>query len=477
MSPPQRKTLARSVSFRDYLSIGLGSIIGVGWILVAGEWLTRGGPLGTSLAFLVGGLLFISVGKCYAELTPALPLAGGEVAFAYKTFGTRFAFLTGWMLAFGYVTLGPFETTSLGWLFEFLVPSLRSAPLYEVGGFGVGWSSILPGVVIGLFVMYINYRGVKNSATFQLISTVVLLSCALIFTVIAFSKGSVSNLRPLFSDASTWTGSLSGIIAVLAMVPWFLSGFDAIPQAAEESGTSVNPSALGWAVILSIVGGTLFYAIVTVAISTTMPWQQAAELEMPPVQVFTEAFGMNWVSTMVLCTGFLGLVTSFNGIFLASTRLLFACGRGGLLPAWFGVLDPKHKTPRNAILFSGAVALAGPFLGKAILIPIVDVGSFGFVISMALTCFAAIRLRKTAPELHRPYRVKHLYTLYLGLFVSVALILTMIIPGSPAELAWPSEHMILAGWMVLGFAGYLFRLRQADMTEEERAIQILGDYR
>ena len=477
MPPPQRKALARSVSFRDYLGIGLGSIIGVGWILVAGDWLTRGGPMGTILAFLLGGLLFIAVGKCYAELTPALPLAGGEVAFAYKAFGTGFAFLSGWMLAFGYVTLGPFETTSLGWLFEFMVPSLRSEPLYELGGFGVGWSSIIPGVVIGLIVMVVNYRGVKNSATFQLISTVVLLVCALIFTVVAFTKGSFSNLRPLFSGSGSILDNIGGIIAVMAVVPWFLAGFDAIPQAAEESGTSVNPKTLGWAVIVSIVGGAFFYALVIAAISMTMPWEQAVDFEMPPVEVFTAAFGLDWVSKMVLFTGFLGLVTSFNGIFLASSRVLFACGRGGLLPAWFGELDEKYKTPKNAILFSGLVALAGPFLGKSILIPIVNVGAFSFVITMALTCVAAIRLRKIAPDLHRPYRVKNEYTFYIGLFISTALFLAMIIPGSPAELVWPYEHLILLIWTIGGYAGYRFRLQRADMTEEDRALQILGDYR
>ena len=299
----------------------------------------RGGPMGTILAFLIGGLLFISVGKCYAELTPALPLAGGEIAFAYKAFGTGFSFLTGWMLAFGYVTLGPFETTSLGWLFEFIVPSMRSAPLYELGGFGVGWSSILPGLAIGLLVMYINYRGVKNSATFQLVSTVVLLACAVLFSVVAFTKGSFSNLQPLFAGSGSFLDNFGGFLAVLAVVPWFLAGFDAIPQAAEESGTSVDPKMLGRAVIVSIIGGAFFYALVITAISTVMPWQETVGFEMPPVEVFTAAFGMDWVSKMVLFTGFLGLITSFNGIFLAATRVLFAAGRGGLLPEWFGVVD------------------------------------------------------------------------------------------------------------------------------------------
>ncbi|MEN8164070.1 MAG: hypothetical protein ABFS37_08070, partial [Acidobacteriota bacterium] len=82
--PRRRQELAREVSFRHYVTLGLGSIIGVGWILVGGELLSDGGPFGTMIAFLLGGLLLVFIGQCYAELTPAIPVAGGEIAFTYK---------------------------------------------------------------------------------------------------------------------------------------------------------------------------------------------------------------------------------------------------------------------------------------------------------------------------------------------------------------------------------------------------------
>ena len=62
----QRKVLARAMSFKNYLGLGLGSIIGVGWVVVAGDWLVRGGPLGAILGFVLGGVLLTVIGLCYA---------------------------------------------------------------------------------------------------------------------------------------------------------------------------------------------------------------------------------------------------------------------------------------------------------------------------------------------------------------------------------------------------------------------------
>ena len=473
----ERKTLAKAVSFWGYVTIGLGSIIGVGWILVAGEWLNKGGPLGAILGFFLGGLLLTTVGKCYAELTPAIPVAGGEVAFSYKGFGPGIAFMTGWFLAFGYVFLGPFETTSLGWLFELLLPSLKTAPLYSIGGYDISFSSLIPGLAVGIFIIVLNYFGVKNSAKFQLITTGLLFACAIVFTTVAIFKGNLANLRPVFSAGETLKGGLWSTVAILGLVPFFMAGFDTIPQVSEESGEDVEPKKLGKAIIMSIIIGSLFYCVVILAVSSCMPWQESAKLEMPSAGVFQAAFGYVWVTKLVLITGFLGLVTSLNGIYIAATRVLFAAGRGGLMPRWLGEVSEKYKTPKNAIFFAGAIALIGPIIGKAVILPIVAASSLAYMCAWLLTCLATIKLRKTAPDMNRPYRVKNKLTMYAGVVISAALILLIVVPGSSAQLKWPLEYGILAGWMIFGYFGYRWRKSKDDLTKEERDYQILGDYR
>jgi amino acid transporter len=254
-----------------------------------------------------------------------------------------------------------------------------------------------------------------------------------------------------------------------------MAGFDAIPQAAEESGEDVDPRDLSKAIIFTIVGGAVFYAIALGAVCMCMPWREAIELDLPPAEVFEAAFGFTWVSKMVLFTGFLGLITSLNGIFIASTRVLFSCGRGGLLPSWFGETHPVYHTPKNAILFAGVFALAGSIIGKAVIVPIVNVASFVFVIAWMLTCLAAIRLRRTAPDLKRPYRIRFKATMYVGVAVSAILILLMVVPGSAAQLKWPLEYVIFTVWLVAGYGLYLWRRSRDDMSEEERTYQILNE--
>lgn len=474
---PERKVLARAMNFKNYLGLGVGTIIGVGWVVVAGDWLVRGGPLGAILGFIIGGLLICFIGLCYAELTPAIPVAGGEVAFSFKAFGVGPSFLTGWFLSLGYIILCPFEAVAIGWLVEYLLPSLKSEALYTIGGYPVSLPSIISGVVLSLFIIFMNYRGVKTSAKFQTISTSLIFICVAAFTIIALVKGSFSHMMPLFSGNGSSFAVIGAIIAVMGVVPFFYSGFDTIPQGAEESGIELDPKNLGKAIVISILIGAAFYGIVILALSLCMPWQETIKFEMPTATAFQTAFGYTWATKLVLFAAFLGLITSFNGFFIAASRIVFSIGRGGLLPKWLGDVDKKHQTPKNAILFVGLITLLGPFVGRSSLLPIVNVTSLAFISGWFITCLSSIRLRKTAPNINRPYRVNRKIYLYFGAIIAGMLIIFIVTPGSSAQLRWPLEYAIVAGWMLLGYLGYRVRRSRRDMSDEERAYQILGGFK
>jgi amino acid transporter len=474
---PGRQVLAKAMTFRNYLGLGIGAIIGVGWVVVAGDWLVRGGPLGAILGFVIGGLLLVFVGLCYAELTPAIPVAGGALAFSYKAFGPGPSFLTGWLLALAYVIMCPFESISMGWLIEFLLPGLKSKALYTIGGYPVSWLSIITGVGLSLIILYMNYRGGKTSARFQTLSTAMIFVCTAAFVLIALVRGSFGNLTPLFAGGGGFPAAFGSIIAVLGIVPWFYSGFDTISQGAEESGVNLEPKNMGKAVIISILVSAAFYGIVILALSLCMPWQESVKFEMPTATAFQAAFGYPWATKLVIFAAFFGLVTTLNAFFIGATRLLFALGRGGLAFAWLGDVDKKSRAPKNAILLVGVITVIGPFIGKSSILPIVNVGSLAFISGWFVTCLSAIRLRSTAPEMNRPYKVKHKMTLYFGALIAGILILLMIFPGSSAQLKWPVEYLIFAGWMILGYLAYRVRQAQKDMSNEERAFQILGEYR
>ncbi|MEQ8802321.1 MAG: amino acid permease, partial [Haliea sp.] len=160
---------------------------------------------------------------------------------------------------------------------------------------------------------------------------------------------------------------------------------------------------------------------------------------------------------------------------MAATRLLFAQGRGGLLPHWFAAVHPVHHTPMNAILFVGSIAIIGPFIGKTGLSVIVSSGATVFTMALVITVAAALRLRRTCPEMKRPYRIG-LPTMWLALLVGVFLVLLMVVPGSPGQLG-PTEFAVIVIWASTGVLFNYLRRRHRDLSIREQNYLILGAYK
>jgi len=95
--------LKRTLGPWQYFSFSFGTVVGVGWIVLLGDWLQRGGPAGAIIGFAVGGLLMALIGLCYAEASGMFPVSGGEMAFALEGFGKRAGFGTGWALVLVFI--------------------------------------------------------------------------------------------------------------------------------------------------------------------------------------------------------------------------------------------------------------------------------------------------------------------------------------------------------------------------------------
>ena len=476
----ERPKLDRVISFKDYIAIGFGVMIGVGWVVYAGQWLQSGGVLGAVLAFVIGGFCLIPIGKCYAELTAALPVTGGEVAFTYKAFGPLVSFLTAWALSLSYISVTPFETIAMGAMVEAIFPSLTTSTLYEIGGYRIAWSTIIPGVLAGLWVIWLNWRGAKDSTRFQTIVIIGMLVSTTVFCTMAFWKGDIHNLQPMFvGEGHWWAFAPASIASVLVVVPFFLTGFDCIPQAAEESGIKMEPRQLGVAIVATIAIGTVFYVLVILALGYSVSGNTLSDIvaqkdKLPMAEVFRSSFGVEWAAKLVLIAALLGIISTLNGIFMAATRLLFAQGRGGLLPHWFADLHPVHHTPKNAILFVGALAVLGPFMGKAGLLHIVNSYSLVFSFILLITATATLKLRGSAPDLDRPYRI-NTTTIWFAIAVGIFLVGLMVLPGSPGQMG-NAEFVTVIIWMTIGLGFYHHRQRKKDMSADTQAQMILADY-
>lgn len=126
--------LARRLRITDYFSLGWGTMVGVGWLVVMDDWLLRGGPLGGILGFAIGGVLLLPIGFVYGKWVMAMPDAAGEVAYTAKVFPRAVSFYTGWMMMLAYFIVCPWEAVAVGRLAGFIFLPLNGIVLYSVAG-------------------------------------------------------------------------------------------------------------------------------------------------------------------------------------------------------------------------------------------------------------------------------------------------------------------------------------------------------
>ena len=472
-APAGKISLKKELKLRQLFSLAFGTIIGVGWVTVLGDWLTQAGSLGAVIAFLAGGVVMIFIGLTYSEMAAMYPVSGGEVAYAYEAYGLKTSFMTGWLLSLTYIGVVVFEVISVGWVAGALFPALEGRVLYSFLGDNVFLGSVLVGILGTLVLAFVNYRGAGMAATFQDLLVLGLLIISAIFMAVGLMRGDTANLHPLFVEgtSTSWWG---GVLAVFATAPFWYSGFDTIPQAMGEKAEGAPLHLVSRVIVLAIVVAAVFYAGVIIATSMVLPRSELTGLNLPTAGAFEAAFDSLFWGRVVLFAGLLGLLSSWNAFFFAGARVLYALGRSRILPPFFGYVHPKYQTPTGAILFVTVLSLIGAFLGRSAIVPIVKAGGLCLAAVFVLTCVGVFRLRKSQPDRPRPYRASPLLITLGALGSFVMLVLSLLQPLWDESQSWPLKWTFLLVW---GFLGILFwfmaaRIRNG-ISESERRVLML----
>jgi amino acid transporter len=427
--------LARKLRITDYFSLGWGTMVGVGWLVVMDDWLTRGGSLGGILGFAIGGVLLLPIGYVYGRLVKEMPDASGEVAYTAKVFSRPVSFFTGWMMMLAYFIVCPWEAVAVGRIAGYIFPAINSIELYQVAGRPV----YLPHLAIGLgltgLLTLLNYRGVRLSATFQNWTTFGTLALFLLFVGAGVTRGSTSNFPPLFTHTPVMS-----ILLVLQIVPYFMTGFESVTKAAEEASPDFRSRSYFRAIWAAIIVGFVFYVIVIAAVGFVAPWNRLIGTPFMTAVAFQQAIGSRWIVSIILAAASLSLFKVFNGNFVAASRLLFAMGRRGLVDERLARVHPQNRTPATAVLWVGATTGVCMFLGSAILVPITDVGSLASAIGWSAACAAYLRMQSSRGEKA---------IAWLGMLVGLAMVMMKILPFVPGNFSrW--EWLALAVWLSAG---------------------------
>jgi APA family basic amino acid/polyamine antiporter len=450
-------TLAHKLRLADYFSLAFGTMIGVGWLVLMDDWLSRGGPFGGMIAFALGGVVLLPVGYVYGKWVERLPDASGEAAYAAQVFPPIVSYFTGWIMLLAYFIVCPWEAVAIGKLAAYLFPSIDSFELYRVAGQPVFLPRLLLGIALTVFLAILNYRGIRASATFQGWVTSAVLVLFAIAAFFSASHGSVANLRPAFHGSA-----FVSILLTLQIVPYFMTGFESVPKVAEEAHPEFRARGFFRAIVMALFVGAAFYVLAIGAVSLAAPWQTLLGKRFATAIAFEHAIGARWPVTMILVVAILGLCQCFNGNFVAASRLLFSFGRRGTIPPRLGSLHPVFQTPSLAILGVTAGTLLGVLLGDALLVPVTEVGSGASAFGWLAACLSLAIVEFRAPGAKRGAvggRIRAIAT--LGAVVSLILLVMKLIPAFPGHFSTP-EWIALSVWLGIGLVLHILGRTQKN---------------
>ena len=439
------------------------------------KFLTNSGVAGTAIAMILGALVMIIIAFSYAYMVPKYPKAGGEFTFTKMCFGKNMAFICGWFLVVAYLTNVPMNSTTIGLIVDGLdgpADILKFGFHYSIAGFDIYMGEMLLAAFILILFGYLNIIGVQKAAIVQTILSTLLVVCVftLFVSALVSSKAKGINMQPIwgfdkkaamaasattenineFAHAGT-AGILSAILATFAIAPWAYVGFDAIPQAAEEFNFSFKK--VSFIMIIAIVFGCFVYVSNnTVAAAALENWPDRVMAgEWVVLVAATEllgSFGKVLVGLGVSCAVLSGIM----GFYLASSRLMYSMSRDGYLPEWFGRVDPKYGTPKNAMIFCIIVSLSGPVLGREALGWFVDMSAIGASIGYFFTAAATLVTARRDGDGTKFLKVMAATGV---VFSVIFMILQLIpIPGLSGVHFGKESYIMLVVWIVIGLVFY-----------------------
>ncbi len=457
----QNVQLEKKLSPVNVWSLALGCIIGWGAFVMPGNtFLIKAGPLGTAIAMAAAAVIMCIIANNYHFMINKYPVAGGEFTYTNAAFGETHAFICSWFLGLSYLAIVPLNATALALIGRNLMNNIFQVGFhYSVAGYDIYMGEIILAEAALLLFAFLSIRGVKFAGVFQTGLVFALVGGVLIVTIAAILNPQVkfSNLQPSFAPGVSRVG---GVLAVVAVAPWAFVGFDTIPQAAEEF--QFSPRKTKSIMVLSIMFGAAVYVILNTVTAAVIPsgyvtWSDyiadlpnlEGVLSLPTFHAGQQLLG-RW-GLLFLGLAVLGAILSgIIGFYMATSRLLYSMSKEKVLPAWFGKLDVRFKTPSNAILFVLVIALAAPFFGRTALGWIVDMSSIGAAIGYGYTSLAAYRFASR----ERNFGV--MFTGIIGTIMALIFMILLLVPIPMFNCSLGRESYIcLIIWIIMGVIFYI----------------------
>ena len=400
----EKKQLQKNLGAAAALSTVVGMVIGGGVFFKpqAVYEITGGGPGLGMIAWVLAGIMTITAGLTAAEVSAAIPKTGGMMVYIEEIYGKKLGFLTGWMQS---VLFFPATIAAISVMF-----GQQAAIL-------LGNESLVIPMTVGVILLIgvLNTFGSKTSGAIQTVSTVCKLIPLVLIIVFGFIKGGGNNpiVQPLVAEGISPTGVIGQLLVAIlfAYDGWINVG--AIAGEMKNPGKDLPKAIVGG---LSLVMGV--YVVINLAYVWVLPASELAKYASPASAVAEVLFGS--IGGKIINVGILVSVFGcINGYLLTGPRITYTLGKQKTIPVIFGKLN-KNDVPANATLLMAVLSALYALSGQFNLLS--DLAMFAVWSFYVLTFIGVMKLRKTHPNLNRPYKVPlypiiPLIAIFSGLFV------------------------------------------------------------
>lgn len=421
--------------------------LGVGYVISGNYFgwnlgLEKGGTLGLAVAIVFIIILYITFTFSYAELSCAIPKAGGAFDYATRAFGKDVGFIVGMAQNIEFILAPPAIAFAIGAYFNLLFPSI---PVISIA------------VTAYAVFTLLNISGLQAAARFELVITILAVCGLLLFSIITFANFDASHLKQNSLPAG-W----SGIFAAVPFAIWFFLGIEGVANVAEETINPKRTILLGFGssivtlVVLCIltfcgaVGVAGWEAIVYTGDGVT------SDSPLPLAMSYIVGTDSIWYQ-LLIAVGLFGLVASFNGLLLAAGRSTFEFGKVGFAPAILGKVSTRFQTPQNALLVNMVFGIIALLTGRTA--DIITLAVFGALTLYIISMLSMLKLRRTEPDLPRPFIVPGFpWTPRIALFLSM---------GSLIALSAYNLYLAAIYCTICGLAFVIFKLRYRARPENK----------
>jgi ethanolamine permease len=419
MQSAETTSLAKSLNALQLWGIAVGLVISGEYFGWSYGW-AQAGTLGFLVTTILIAAMYVAFVFSFTELTTAIPHAGGPFAYGHRAFGPIGGAIAGFATLIEFLFAPPAVALAIG---SYLAVQF---PWIDPKAAGVG---------AYLLFMMLNIVGVRIAASFELFVTLLAVGELLVFMGVvlpAFSWQSFS--------AGGWAGeshfgiaSIGGMFAAIPFAIWFFLAIEGVAMAAEEARDPRRTIPIayiaGIATLTALAFGVMLLA------GGSGDWTALASVNDPLPQAMKAVVGQSsgWLH-MLVWLGLFGLVASFHAIIMGYARQIFALSRAGYLPAPLAKLHPRFRTPYVATIAGSVIGVIAIYsdafvaiAGQSLTASIVTMSVFGALVMYITSMVSLFRLRRSEPDLDRPFRAPfYPYAPAFALLMSIVALVAMI---------------------------------------------------